>query len=197
MDNDLPFRFALLGLLLVDLSMPAHFRRRAAAAVARAKHRRFERRLTLELILTIAAYAGIIAYVLHPETMSWSRVGLPDGVRALGIAVATLGLGGLFWAFRHLGRNLIASSEPETDHSLITTGPYHWVRHPMYSAWALLLLGYGFTTASWAVTALGAAAFAVVARRIPVEESSLIAEFGAAYKEYATRTGRFLPRFPR
>ena len=177
--------------------MPAYFRRRAAVGIARPAGRRLEHRLVPELVLTIVAYAGILSYVVDPGALSWTRVPLPDEVRALGIATAIVGLVALLWAFRHLGHNLLASSRSDTEHTLITTGPYRFVRHPMYSAWALLFLGYGLITASWLVMFLAAAAFAAVARRTAGEESSLMARFGGAYGEYAERTGRFFPHLKR
>ncbi|MGD8868008.1 MAG: isoprenylcysteine carboxylmethyltransferase family protein [Gemmatimonadales bacterium] len=193
MDTDGIFRLTLLSLLLVDWSMPAYFRRRAAVGIARPAERRLERRLLPELVLTIVAYAGILAYVLDPAALSWSRVPLPDEVQVLGIALAIVGLVVMCWAFRHLGHNLLASSRSDTEHTLITTGPYRWVRHPLYSAWALLFLGYGLITASWVAMSAAAAAFVAVARRTAGEESSLISRFGETYSEYAARTGRFFP----
>ncbi len=197
MNNDLTFRLVLLGLLIVDLNMPSYFRRRAATKTAHAPRGWFNRRLAPELVLTIVTYIGIFAYLLEPRSMSWSRLDLPSSIRALGIGLAVTGLCGLFWAFRHLGHNLLAISAPDAVPTLVTTGPYRWVRHPMYSSWAVMLLGYGMLIASWAVTIVAAAVCAVVVRRTKSEESGLIAQFGEAYKEYAARTGRFLPRLAR
>jgi protein-S-isoprenylcysteine O-methyltransferase Ste14 len=196
MTSELTFRLVLLGFLIVDLSMPRYFRRRAMAVTPRVQRTRWDRRLTPELVLTIIAYTGLFAYLLAPESMSWSRIELPDIVRSLGIGLAALGIGGLFWAFRHLGHNLVSTAATGSAPTLITTGPYHWARHPMYSAWAMMLLGYGLLAANWAVPLAAAAAFAAVVRRTSGEESHLIDLFGEAYKDYAARTGRFLPRLP-
>lgn len=196
MSNELTFRLVLLGLLIIDLSMPTYFRRKAAAGIARNQHRRWKLRLVPELVLTVVAYVGLFTYILDPRAMSWSRIVLPDGLRAIGIGFAALGLFGLFWAFRHLGENLLAASGPDAAPTLITTGPYRWVRHPMYSAWAVMLFGYGLLTANWAVTLMAAMAFTAVVRRTGLEESQLVARFGEAYTEYAARTGRLLPNTP-
>jgi protein-S-isoprenylcysteine O-methyltransferase Ste14 len=80
---------------------------------------------------------------------------------------------------------------------MVTTGPYGWVRHPLYGAWVVLLSGYSLLTSSWAVAIAGLAAIATVVRRIPTEEEGLQARFGDAYRDYAARTGRFLPRLRR
>ena len=194
MYTELPFRLALLGPLVVDLSMPSYFRRRAAAGIARPSQGRCDCRLVPELVFTVVTYIGIFAWLLYPPSMAWSRIDLPDGMRALGIVLAALGLCGLYWAFRHLGSNLLPASATNTPPTLVTTGPYRWVRHPMYSAWAVMLLGYGLLTEIWAVPTMAAFAFGAVVRRTSAEESNLVAQFGEAYTESAARTGRFLPR---
>jgi protein-S-isoprenylcysteine O-methyltransferase Ste14 len=196
MMDELTFRLALLGLLIFDLSMPTYFRRKAAAGTASIQRRQWRLRLVPELVFTIVAYLGLFAYLLNPRLMSWSQLGVPDGLRALGFGFAILGLYGLLWSFRHLGKNLLASAAPSAAPTLITTGPYRWVRHPMYTAWAVTLLGYGLLTANWAVTLMAAMAFTVVVRRTSLEESQLVARFGEAYTEYAARTGRLLPNAP-
>ncbi len=197
MTSELAFRFVLLVFLVVDLGMPRYFRRRARAGIRHAQRTGWDHRLAPELVFTIVAYAGLLAFLLEPRSMAWSRIDLPDVVRSLGIGLAALGIGGLFWAFRHLGHNLVATAQPDSAPTLITTGPYRWVRHPMYSAWAVMLLGYGLLAANWAVILAAAAALAAVVRRTSGEESHLIELFGEAYRDYASRTGRFLPRLPR
>jgi len=196
MTSELTFRLVLLAFLVVDLNMPRYFRRRAMAGTTQAQRTRWNRDLAPELVLTILAYTGLCAYLLAPTSMSWSRIDLPETVRSLGIGLAALGVGGLLWAFRHLGHNLVAAAAPDIAPTLITTGPYRWVRHPMYSAWVIMLLGYGLLAANWAVTLAAAAAFGAVVRRTSGEESHLIELFGEAYIDYASRTGRFLPRLP-
>jgi protein-S-isoprenylcysteine O-methyltransferase Ste14 len=196
MHSDFAFRFVLLVLVIIDLSMPVYFRRKAAAATARPLGGHSCRFFMTERLLTIACYCGIVAYVLDPRLMVWSQVALPTGVHAVGAAVASLALIGLFWAFRHLGHNLLPDT-PSANRALVTTGPYRKVRHPLYGAWVVLLTGYSLITSSWAVAITGLAAIAIVVRRTAAEEEGLHARFGDAYRDYATRTGRFLPRLRR
>jgi protein-S-isoprenylcysteine O-methyltransferase Ste14 len=138
MHSDFAFRFVLLVLVIIDLSMPVYFRRKAAAATARPLGGHSCRFFMTERLLTIACYCGIVAYVLDPRLMVWSQVALPTGVHAVGAAVASLALIGLFWAFRHLGHNLLPDT-PSANRALVTTGPYRKVRHPLYGAWVVLL----------------------------------------------------------
>jgi protein-S-isoprenylcysteine O-methyltransferase Ste14 len=196
MPSDFAFRLILLALVTIDLSMPVYFRRKAAAATGRPPGGHRCRFFMAERLLTIACYCGVVAYVIDPRLMAWSRVALPTGVRSVGAVLAGPALVGSSWAFRHLGHNLLPGT-PNADRALVTTGPYRWVRHPLYSAWVVLLTGYSLMTSSWAVAVTGLAATVIVVRRTPAEEQGLQARFGDAYSEYAARTGRFLPRLRR
>lgn len=78
------------------------------------------------------------------------------------------------------------------------TGPYRWVRHPLYTTGGTLLIGVGLMAANWfillfALLAVGLTFLVVV----PLEEEALIARIGDAYREYMGRTGRLLPRLAR
>ena len=80
---------------------------------------------------------------------------------------------------------------PETvltkaDHVLVTTGPYRWMRHPLYAMGGALFVAVGLMSASWFI--LGVACLAVALIRVvivPMEEQALVAKLG---DEYA-RTG--------
>lgn len=103
----------------------------------------------------------------------------------------------LFWrAHRDLGANWSPSLEIRAQHTLVTTGVYGHIRHPMYAShvlWGLaqlLLLPNG--VAGWA----GLASFLpLYLSRVPHEEQMMADHFGAAYRDYCARTGRIMPRF--
>jgi len=185
-------RVALAVLIVIDLSVPAYFRRRAGVSGSPVARLREGGLFLPERLLTIVIYCGLLAYIISPRWMAWSQIPLPSGVRLLGVALAGLALAWMLWAFHHLGSNLFGSRAGE--HSLVTTGPYRWVRHPMYSGWTALMAGYSVLTCSWFVAVVALAVVATVARRTPREEGHLVQQFGEAYRGYAARTGRFLPR---
>ena len=76
----------------------------------------------------------------------------------------------------------------------ITTGPYRWVRHPLYTLAALLGVANFLAAANWFFFVMGGAIFLLLAIRTRKEEENLIARFGDDYRNYMQRTGRFLPR---
>ena len=79
-------------------------------------------------------------------------------------------------------------------HSLVTTGPYRWVRHPFYVSFAVAILANSLVTANWFIFAVGAAAFLLIVVRTRKEEENLIERFGDDYRRYMQTTGRFWPR---
>jgi protein-S-isoprenylcysteine O-methyltransferase Ste14 len=126
--------------------------------------------------------------------MAWSLVALPTWLRWIG---AFLGLFAvpplLFWTFRSLGKNLTDTVVPRRDHTLVTHGPYRWVRHPFYDLVFLWGLSLSLLTANWLMALLGFSAFAMMVVRTRIEEEKLIERFGDEYRAYTGRTGRFLP----
>jgi protein-S-isoprenylcysteine O-methyltransferase Ste14 len=77
-----------------------------------------------------------------------------------------------------------------------TAGPYGWVRHPMYSAFLLILSAPGLIAANWFIGLSWIAMTAAdVLSRIRAEEAMMLAKFGDRYAIYSRQTGRLLPPF--
>jgi protein-S-isoprenylcysteine O-methyltransferase Ste14 len=138
-----------------------------------------------------------LAFLIQPRWVDFSRVAAPLGVRLMGVPIALAGIALFGWMFRHLGLNVKSTSMPRDTATLVTTGPYRWIRHPMYSAALLLIIAAALLTANAVVAFGGIAMFALLAARSRLEERRLVEKFGAAYRDYQQRTGRFLPRFNR
>ena len=115
--------------------------------------------------------------------------------RALGIAIVLVVASGLLiWTFRTLGHNLTDTVVTRRDAPLVTHGPYRWVRHPFYLAFALAVIANTLVAASAFLAVTGGVAFLVMVVRTSIEEQKLIERFGPSYQEYMRRTGRFVPR---
>lgn len=97
---------------------------------------------------------------------------------------------------RTLGRFAVPGAGIFRDHKLITSGPFQFVRHPLYSAAITLWLGAGLGTLNWLLLVLWPVFVAIVIF-VPVrhEEELLHEKFGTDYEEYAQQTGRLIPRF--
>ena len=141
-----------------------------------------------------ACIVGLVAYVDEPETMAWSQVDLPVWLRLLGAPVAAVGVVLLWWVLSTLGRNFSMSLAIKRGQTLVTDGPYRWVRHPLYTAFLAAFTGLALVCANWFVgLAAGLGFGAAMLIRTPDEERMLVEEFGDEYRAYMARTGRFLP----
>jgi protein-S-isoprenylcysteine O-methyltransferase Ste14 len=116
-------------------------------------------------------------------------------LQGAGLVLWVVGMAGVVWASRVMGRQLAINGLAD-DHELVTRGPYRYVRHPVYAAFAAIAIGTALVFRSYVV--LGLSAMVVVAGRwwASAEEGLLASSegFGDAYGTYAARTGRFVPR---
>lgn len=142
-------------------------------------------------------WLSVIAYMINPGWMAWASMPLPAWLRWTGVAVFALAIALLAWTLRSLGTNLTDTVVTRRAHTLVTHGPYHWVRHPFYDATALMVLGFGLIAANWFFLVSGLVVFTLLVVRTRIEEDKLRTRFGADYRAYALRTGRFLPKVTR
>ena len=83
--------------------------------------------------------------------------------------------------------------EFEKTTQLVTSGIYHYIRHPLYSSLLLLVWGIFFKLPSWFGGALAAATTAFLFLTARADESECIHFFGPIYEQYMKRTKRFIP----
>lgn len=195
MDYDQPFRIALiLGALIVFPIMAYH---RVKSQATREKLDRWQEGPLILFTLRpigVAAMLGLLAFMINPAWMTWSSVRLPEWLRWAGVGVGILAGGLLIWTFRTLGPNLTDTVVTRKKHTLVTAGPYRWVRHPFYASVGLAILANSLATANWFIFLTGGLAVILMVVRTRIEERHLLARFGDSYRAYAERTGRFLPR---
>jgi protein-S-isoprenylcysteine O-methyltransferase Ste14 len=78
---------------------------------------------------------------------------------------------------------------------LVTTGPYRFVRHPMYAAYLLLFSGAFLLSANWVICAGGVGVIlTLMTLRLAGEDRRLAERFDGAWLSYRETTGAFLPR---
>jgi len=148
-------------------------------------------------LTALVVFAGGIAWMIDPRWMSWSALPIPVWLRWIGLAVAGFGGALLAWTFHCLGKNLTDTVVTRKEHSLVTTGPYRWVRHPFYTACAIGLVGGSLVTANWFILLTASIVFAFLVARTSIEEEKLVERFGDEYRDFMKGVGRFLPRFRR
>ena len=94
-----------------------------------------------------------------------------------------LGLAIRVWAIAALGGAFRTTVEVDPDQSVVTAGPYTWIRHPAYSGLLLIVAGLGLTWGNWLSSAVCAVLpLPAVLWRIHVEEAELDRVLGDAYR---------------
>lgn len=196
MNQDATFR-VVLGASFLALLMVMLYHRLRSWESKEPLDRRQEGLFILATLRPIGLlmWLGVFAYLINPAWMAWSSVSLPDWLRWSGAGVVALGVALLAWALRNLGVNLTDTVVTRQAHTLITQGPYRWVRHPFYDAMALFVVGFALITANWFILTTGAVVFVLLAIRSRTEEALLAARFGEGYRTYKESTGRFVPRW--
>jgi protein-S-isoprenylcysteine O-methyltransferase len=110
----------------------------------------------------------------------------------VGLAVCAAGMAVLVWARQTLGRNWSQTVSAKEGHELVTSGPYRFVRHPMYTG------GFVACLAS-AVVAGGPFVFAALTLgplflwRVRAEDRLMTEQFPAEYPAYMARTKALIP----
>ncbi len=113
---------------------------------------------------------------------------------AVGITLGAISVALTWWGLAHLGRQWRLQAVVTDDHTLITTGPYAWVRHPVYTAFFGMLLANILLISSWWAGAAAVVLFITGTEiRIRVEERLLSAHFADHFVSYRSRVAAWLP----
>src|SRR5260370_42300871 len=101
----------------------------------------------------------------------------------------------LAWmATRHLDKQWRFEAALSEDHELIRTGPYRWVRHPIYASMLGMLLATGFAWSWWPLLLLALTIFLVGTEiRVRAEDRLLGDRFGESFADYRSRGRAYIP----
>jgi protein-S-isoprenylcysteine O-methyltransferase Ste14 len=152
------------------------------------------------LRLAIANRAPVMLGVLMLVRPQWlppqlTQRFVPPGPELLFFGTLLVAAGLLFtaWARVHLGRNWSSTVTVKEGHTLVRSGPYRFVRHPIYTGILLALLGtalaigapYGFIAVALFLIGL--------LIKLSVEEARMRETFPAEYDDYSRHTARLIP----
>jgi protein-S-isoprenylcysteine O-methyltransferase Ste14 len=116
-------------------------------------------------------------------------------VFAVGVVLTWAGVFFAIWARYHIGRYWSGTVALREGHELVRTGPYSWIRHPIYTGMLLAFAGTALAVGRYR----GIVAFAIIlvtfTWKSKKEEALLAGQFGPAFEEHRRHTGFFLPRF--
>jgi protein-S-isoprenylcysteine O-methyltransferase Ste14 len=134
--------------------------------------------------------AFLLPFVLPQATIAWKR----PAVFFLGIALMLGGIALRWYAVRVLGRFFTFDVAVHPGQTVVSLGPYRYIRHPSYAGALITLLGLGLALGNWAgLLALLTCMSVGYAYRISIEEAALAAALGEPYQQYTRRTRRLVP----
>ena len=130
MQDELIFRVILVLGFVAVFPVALYHRLKANAS----KDKLDRRQEGLFILLTLRPVAlikmmGTLAWLIHPAWMAWSSVGLPPWLRWIGVPLGVMAATLLIVTFRSLGTNITDTVVTRARHTLVTDGPYRWVRH--------------------------------------------------------------------
>lgn len=194
--NENVFRFSAIAIFLIGAGISTYYRRKADRETGEKISPRSE---GLPIMIALRAFGltlwlGVLAYMINPAWMAWSQLEPPLWVRWAGLGLGLLAVLFAYWVFRYLGNNVSPSVATRREHQLVTSGPYRWIRHPLYTMGMLSYMSFAMLSANWFIAVLSVAVFVILNIRLPLEEAGLIDKFGDEYRAYMRRTGRFLPK---
>lgn len=148
---------------------------------------------------SIAALTTLVfgaEFLFFPGTFSFTYLlEYPDWLRWLGVFVLAAGITLLGTAHYHLDQSFYSLVVSKEEHQLVTSGPYRWIRHPIYTAYLLNYVSGGLLASNLVLTFIPVIFFGLmIINRIPREEAVMREEFGQEYIDLEDRTGRLLPK---
>ena len=151
---------------------------------------------------TVTRSRGLAHYVAYfffvPYVVIGARPGpeldVPEPLRWVGLALIVLGVAFALWAIATLGRHYDLELEIHRDHELVRTGPYRFVRHPIYTGLGLHFIGACLATGNLLLIAGTLfVTFPALYLRARTEELLLRDRFGEKYEAYAREVGMLVP----
>jgi protein-S-isoprenylcysteine O-methyltransferase Ste14 len=143
--------------------------------------------LAVALIVALARYSGSRAlFQAQPPAV------INSSEAAAGLIICFGGFALAVWARFNLGRNWGMPMTFKEGHNLVTAGPYHYVRHPIYTGMLLAILGSALVAGRiWLAVFVGMTIYCVYSAR--TEEGLMLEHFPEQYTNYKRRTKAFIP----
>jgi protein-S-isoprenylcysteine O-methyltransferase Ste14 len=143
-------------------------------------------------LLLALPFAWLAFIALDAVRFHWSSI--PVWVQVIGAAILLFSFRLLFLTFRENSYlSTVVRIQEDRGHKVVSSGPYRYVRHPMYSAFIPFMVGTPLLLGSWYGVLLGLGFMVVLARRAVLEESTLREEL-QGYADYMTQVKyRILP----
>lgn len=144
----------------------------------------------LWIVILASVFFGIQSTSWFPSAAMPHRIAL----RVVGFFIFVVGLMLRWYSIGFLGKFFTVDVAIHSEHRVIKSGPYRYIRHPSYSGALLAFLGLGLSMGNWwSVVIFTLPTFLAFLVRIGVEERALAEAMGEQYRSYQKRTKRLIP----
>jgi protein-S-isoprenylcysteine O-methyltransferase Ste14 len=146
------------------------------------------------IVPLVVAFMLLFSDSLHVGPLQRRFLPAEDWIGWSGIALTTLGVAVAVWARYSIGQYWSARVTLKEGHRVIRSGPYAWVRHPIYTGMLLAAMGTAVVVGEWRGIVAVAIIFAAHSYKALREEELLTRELGEEYASYRRSTGFLVPR---
>jgi len=174
------------------LKMAVKSRRRAESSAHLIPPEPLGRRLRLVWVPTVVLWIAIPAN--DAFTSHRHRLDEPAALRWTAVCIALAALAATWACWRKMGRQWRMGIDPNEANPLIVTGPWAYVRHPIYALSSLLMLATFLGVPNAAMAVVAVIHLSLLHWEAIREERHLLDVHGAAYHDYCRHVGRFLPK---
>jgi protein-S-isoprenylcysteine O-methyltransferase Ste14 len=196
MDKEMIFRSIMVLAVIAMMAIRVTYQSKILRDKREVKIREGSLSLIAGGIAALTNFVFGIEYIFFPGSFKFAYIiNYPDWLRWMGVFLLAAGILLLGLAHHHLGKNFNSLIVQKEGQVLVETGPYRWLRHPIYTAFLMNYLSGGLLASNIVLTVVPVTMYAIlVAIRLGQEEKVLEDLFGQKYIEYEGRTGRLLPR---
>ena len=201
MTTEYDYRIAFIVLLVMLLAMRVFFmlRVRRSGGQIMPNRQAVEREggkgvLVIRMLSFFALMTFLVMYVIGISWINRLLFVLPGWMRWCGFFLGLVSITFWTWTQITLDTQWSAQLQLTKNHHLITTGPYAYLRHPLYASVLVWCIALSLLTANWIFVAFSVLSIAGLLYRIPKEEQMMLDAFGNEYKIYVQHTGRFFPK---
>lgn len=167
-------------------------------ASLRTKRTRQRAPFSSRLLYVAPLLGGSYLLFMKNIRVGWARAHIAPAnpvIEMVALCLTVLGIGLAIWARFYIGSNWSSAVTVKVEHELIRTGPYAWVRHPIYAGLLVALVGSALEQGRW-ISFLAVAFFWLgfwIKSRM--EEEFMRQAFGEQYVEYCKTTGALMPKW--
>jgi len=185
------FHLSFVVLFILLMVIRGYYHRQSIKYGGKAE---FKENKWIRIVIAVPLVYFLVRYMIEPEFLAWADFSIYVWLQWLGLVLGVLSIFLTVWIHVNLSINFSSLLHVREGHTLVTTGPYKWVRHPMYTVLFVHFLSILLLTRNWIIGLVPIVIFVlVVAGRLKNEEKLMTETFGDEYRRYMEHTGRFLP----